>query len=147
MRSINEATVLGNLGDEPKIRETKSGTRVANLSIATNRNYKRDGEWKSDTEWHRIVAWDYEAQKAKGLRKGDPVLVQGRLQENEWVDQEGRERSEVQIVARRLIPLVDREEEPEKPSRDEKMVPGATEGGPGQETVPDDAPQDDSLPF
>jgi len=58
MASVNKVILIGNLGRDPEVRYTPSGTAVANFSVATTENWtNREGERESRTEWHRIVAW------------------------------------------------------------------------------------------
>ncbi len=55
--SVNKVILIGNLGKDPEIRYSQSGTAVANFSIATNRNVKKNDEWVKESEWHKIVAF------------------------------------------------------------------------------------------
>jgi single-strand DNA-binding protein len=58
-RSLNKATLIGNLGADPEVRSTTNGSRVATVSLATSRRWKgQNGEWQEKTEWHRVVAWN-----------------------------------------------------------------------------------------
>src|ERR1700687_4593589 len=57
-KSINKVILVGNVGKDPEVRYSKSGTPVANFSLATNERFKdRNDEWQERTEWHSIVAW------------------------------------------------------------------------------------------
>ena len=57
-RGINKVILVGNLGGDPELRYTGSGTAVCNFSVATTESYKdRDGNQVENTEWHRVVAW------------------------------------------------------------------------------------------
>ena len=59
MAGINKVILLGNVGRDPEIRSLENGGKVAQFSLATNENYKeKDGNWKEQTEWHNIVAWN-----------------------------------------------------------------------------------------
>ena len=78
-RTVNKITLVGNVGSDPDVRETKSGTKVAHLSLATNRPpFGEDGEEKTD--WHRLTFWARLAQFAEdNVRKDDRIYVEGRV--------------------------------------------------------------------
>lgn len=141
--SLNRVEIIGNLGSDPEVRSTSSGTRVATLSVATNRSWKdRDGNEETATEWHRCVLWARLAEVAEEyLSKGDRIFLAGRIQYREWEGDDGETRYSTEIVGRRLIMLGSpsggrsgggRQREPPPP-----------EEGPG-EPVPG---EDDDLPF
>jgi single-strand DNA-binding protein len=57
-RSVNKVILVGNVGKDPEVRYSASGTPVANFSLATNEKFKdRNDQWQERTEWHSIVAW------------------------------------------------------------------------------------------
>lgn len=101
---MNNVILIGNLGSDPDMRHTQSGTAVANLSIATNESYKdKDGEWQDKTEWHRVVVWGAQAENcAKYLSKGSKVGVSGKLQTRKWEDDDGNARYTTEVVARNV---------------------------------------------
>jgi len=79
-RSVNKITLIGNVGRDPDIQETKSGTKVAHFSIATNRRLVA-GEDEERTDWHRLTLWSKQAQFAEDyIRTGDRIYVEGRLE-------------------------------------------------------------------
>ena len=105
MASINKVFVIGNLGVDPEIRYTETGTAVCNLRIATNEvwNDKQTGEKKEKTEWHRIVVWGKQGENcSEYLSKGRSCHVEGRLQTRQWDDSEGVTRYTTEIVADRV---------------------------------------------
>jgi single-strand DNA-binding protein len=106
-RSLNKATLIGNLTRDPELRYTPSGTAVCTFGLATNRQWTTDsGEKKEDVEFHRIVAWAKLAELcAQLLTKGRKVFVEGRLQTRKWVGQDGNERSTTEIVINDMIIL------------------------------------------
>lgn len=106
-RSLNKAMVIGNLGSDPEVRSTQSGTRVATLSVATSRSWTgRDGQTQEKTEWHRIVAWDRLAEICEQyLSKGDRVYIEGRIEYRQWEGDDGRTRYTTEIRAREMIML------------------------------------------
>ena len=92
MLTMNRATVLGYAGRNPEMRRLPSGDEVALLSLATNERFKRrDGTEGEVTDWHAVVAFGTAAETVrKRVRKGDPVLVEGRISTRVWTDPEGR---------------------------------------------------------
>ena len=80
-RSVNKITLIGNVGRDPDIQQTKSGTKVAHFSIATNRRPASGSEEEERTDWHRLTLWGRQAQFAEEyIRTGDRVYVEGRLE-------------------------------------------------------------------
>ena len=142
-RSLNKALLIGNLGSDPEIRTTSDGTKVAGLSVATNRNWTdSDGQAQERTEWHRVVAWTHLAEIAERfLSKGDRVYIEGEIQYRSYEDRDGATRYITEIRARELVMLGG--------GRDA----GIADGGAVAEPVPagsvgDEPPlMDDDLPF
>ncbi len=115
MAGVNKVTIIGNLGRDPEIKYTQSNVPVANFSVATTESWKdkQSGEWQEKTEWHRIVAWRYLAERAeKYLRKGKQVYIEGKLETRKWTGQDGNDRYTTEIVARDLM-LLGRKDEGE----------------------------------
>ncbi|HEX5434146.1 MAG TPA: single-stranded DNA-binding protein, partial [Candidatus Angelobacter sp.] len=83
---MNKVILLGNLGKDPEIKYTPSGTPVARFSLATNERYKdKSGEWQERTEWHNIVAWQRLAEiVGEYVKKGSKLYIEGRLQTSSW---------------------------------------------------------------
>jgi single-strand DNA-binding protein len=80
-RSINKIILVGNVGRDPDVQTTTSGTKVAHVSLATSRRFPRDGGMEERTEWHRLTLWDRLAQLAEDyVRKGDRLYVEGRME-------------------------------------------------------------------
>ena len=100
MLTMNRATVLGYAGRNPEMRMTSAGDDVALLSLATNERFKRrDGTEGETTEWHAVVAFGTAAETVrKRVRRGDPVLVEGRMSTRVWTDRTGAERRTTEIV-------------------------------------------------
>ena len=146
MASVNKVILLGNLGADPEVRYTNSGTAVANFRIATNERWTdRNGESQERTEWHNIVAWSKLGEICgKYLKKGKPVFVEGRLQTRSWEDQSGNKRYTTEIVAQQMQMLGRPGETNEGSSNWEPRTPEA-------QPVPDipvgSSTSDDDLPF
>jgi single-strand DNA-binding protein len=110
-RSLNKATLIGNLGADPEVRSTSNGGRVATLSVATSRRWKnQSGEAQEKTEWHRVVLWNNRGSNLADIaerycKKGDKVYVEGSIEYRTWQDREGQTRYTTEINARELILL------------------------------------------
>jgi len=143
-RSVNKATIIGNLGSDPEIRTTPSGMRVTTLSVATNRRWtNRSGEMQDETQWHRVVAWNKLAEIAEQyLKKGDRVYVEGRIQYRQWEDQNGQKRYSTEIVANDMVMLGGRGEGAFE------MQKAPTYGGEDYDDFPAESLEEgDDLPF
>ena len=102
---LNRATIIGNLTRDPEIRALPSGIQVATFGVATNRVWKdKDGAQKEDTQFHNIVVFGRQAEtSAQYLRKGQQVLVEGRMQTRSWDDKtSGEKKYRTEIVADRV---------------------------------------------
>ena len=102
--SLNEAKIIGHLGQDPEIRYTQGGAAVCNFSVATTNRFKSGEEWKEEVEWHKVVCWNKLAENcAEYLAKGRQVFVDGRLHTNKWEDKDGNTRYTTEIVANNVI--------------------------------------------
>lgn len=100
---INKAILIGNLGADPEVRYTQSGTAVANFNIATTEVWVKDGNKEERTEWHRIVAFARLGEICgEYLSKGSKVYIEGRIQTRQWDDKDGNKRYTTEIVAREM---------------------------------------------
>lgn len=101
---VNKAIIIGNLGADPEIRYTQSGTQVASFTVATTERWRgQDGQMQESTEWHRIVAWAKLAEICgEYLHKGSRVYIEGKIQTRKWQDQSGNDRYTTEIVAREM---------------------------------------------
>ena len=108
MSSVNKALIIGNLGQDPEIKYTQSGSPVANLSVATSERWKdkNTGEQKEQTEWHRVVVFGRLAEIAEQyLKKGSKVFIEGKIQTRDWEDAEGNKKYTTEVVAREMTML------------------------------------------
>lgn len=101
---INKAILIGNLGADPQIRYTQSGTQVATFNVATTERRKgQDGQMVESTEWHKIVAWGKLAEICgEYLNKGSKVYIEGKIQTRKWQDQSGNDKYTTEIIAREM---------------------------------------------
>lgn len=101
MASVNKVILVGNLGTDPEIRYTPSGSAVANFSLATKDQWTgKDGQKEEKTEWHKIVAWGRLGEICgEYLKKGSQVYIEGRIQTRSWEDRDGNKRYTTEIHA------------------------------------------------
>jgi single-strand DNA-binding protein len=110
MSGVNKAILIGNLGADPEIRYTPSGSCVANLRLATSETWKdkQTGERHEWTEWHRVVFFGKQAEVVKDyVRKGSKIYVEGQIKTRKWTDKAGVERYTTEIHGR-LLQLLDK---------------------------------------
>jgi single-strand DNA-binding protein len=100
-RGVNRVTILGNLGNDPEVKYTASGSAIANLTVATSESWndKATGEKREAVEWHRVVLFGKLAEVAgEYLRKGSQVYIEGQLRTRKWTDNAGVEKYTTEIV-------------------------------------------------
>ena len=104
-RGVNKVILIGNLGDDPELRYTGSGTAVCNMSLATNETYTdNDGNEVQNTEWHDVVAWGRLGEICNEyLQRGSQVYFEGKLQTRSWDDQDGNTRYSTEVKAREMM--------------------------------------------
>ncbi len=100
--SVNKVILVGNLGKDPEVRNSQSGSKIVNLTIATSESWndKASGERKEKTEWHRVVIFNERLGDVaeRFLKKGHRVYAEGALQTRKWTDQSGQEKYTTEIV-------------------------------------------------
>jgi single-strand DNA-binding protein len=171
-RSLNKVTLIGNLGNDPEVRSTTSGNRVATFSLATSRSWNdASGAKQEKTEWHRCVVWNTKSSQLadiveKYVKKGDKIYVEGRIEYRQWQDKENQTRYSTEINVRELIMLgggtgggggggaragSDFESEASNGSRRPAAAPAKAKSGAGGDDFEDFpgalADEDDDLPF
>ena len=106
MAGYSKVIVVGNLGRDPETRYTPSGAMNVNFSIAVNRRFRdSSGQDQDRTTWFRVTAWGRLAETLDGLTqrgflaKGKQVLVEGRVELNEWTDQQNEKRASLEVTA------------------------------------------------
>ncbi|MFW5951627.1 MAG: single-stranded DNA-binding protein [Gemmatimonadota bacterium] len=106
-RSLNKVMLIGNVGAEPEIRTTPSGTRIAKVSLATNRTWSdRSGQQQEKTEWHRLTFWDRLAEIVERyVHKGDRLYVEGRIEYSQTQDDQGNVKYWTDVVVREMVML------------------------------------------
>ncbi len=148
---INKVTLIGHLGGDPEVRHLENGTAVARFSLATNENYKdKDGNWQKLTEWHNVVVWREQAERAeRQLKKGMLAYVEGKISYRKYTDKDNVERTFTDIIANNFRTLEKQEGNGDSrfPNSEPQMRQPATTAA----TMPADAPpppaDGDDLPF
>ena len=144
MASVNKVILIGNLGRDPEVRYTPSGSAVCNITMATTRSWKskESGEKVEETEWHRIVFYDRLAEIAgEYLKKGRSVYVEGRLKTRKWTDKDGAEKYTTEIIAQEMNMLGGREGTGGGAGEEEGGGGGYTERAAPQRAAPASRPQ------
>lgn len=101
---LNKVYIIGNLTRDPELKSLPSGTKVLNMSLATNRKFKdKEGVLKDTSEFHNIVAFSKLAElAAQYLKKGQQALVEGRLQTRSWEASNGEKKYRTEIIAENI---------------------------------------------
>jgi single-strand DNA-binding protein len=105
MASYNKVILMGNLTRDPELKYLPSGTAMAKFGLAINRVYndRQSGERKEEVCFVDVTAWSRQAEICNEyLRKGSPVLLEGRLNYNTWETDDGQRRSKLDVVAERV---------------------------------------------
>jgi len=103
----NTVQLIGNVGNDPEIKNFDGGRKLANLTIATNDSYKNDkGEKVEQTEWHKVVAWGKTADLIeKYVTKGIQIGIEGKLTHRSYDDKNGEKRYITEVVVNELLLL------------------------------------------
>ncbi len=140
MIDLNKVMLAGRLTQDPELRYIPSGTAVATLRLAINRQYTTgEGEKKEEVTFINAVVWDKQAEFcAQHLSKGRPVFVEGRLVSRSWETSDGQKRSILEVRAQRVqfMDFVSREESAIEPSK-----------GASAPTPPAEGTTDEEIPF
>lgn len=104
MPELNSVIVAGNLTKDPVFRQTSNNTPVVNFHVAANRRYKdSSNQWQEDVCYVGVVAWNKLADSCKDrLKKGSAVLIDGELQSRTFKTDDGKNRTIVEIKAKRI---------------------------------------------
>ena len=145
-RGVNKVTLIGNLGNDPELRSTQSGSAVANITLATSESWrdKETQETKERVEWHRVIFFGRLAEVVNEyLRKGSQVYVEGRIQTRKWQDKDGNDRYTTEIVANEMQMLGSRGTNSESPTNQQS----ASTSQPTSQSAIVNEPFDDDIPF
>ena len=145
-RSLNKVQLIGNLGNDPEVRSTSGGNRVATFSLATSRSWNSaSGEKQEKTEWHRCVVWNTKSSQLadiveKYVKKGDKLFIEGEIEYRTYEDKEGNTRYITEVRARDIVMLGGRPE-------GDRVLAGAAAGKGDYDDFNAGGPEDDDLPF
>ncbi|MFQ5538303.1 MAG: single-stranded DNA-binding protein [Gemmatimonadota bacterium] len=146
-RSLNKVMLIGNVGNDPEIRATSSGARVAKVSLATNRSWSdRSGQQQEKTEWHRLTFFGRLVDIVEQwVKKGDRLYVEGRIEYSQTQDDQGGTRYWTDIVVNEMVMLGSNA----GGGGFDRGAPsgGTPAGGPGGSAPPSMTEPDDDLPF
>lgn len=137
---MNKVILIGNLGSDPELRHTASGTAVVNFRLATNTVIKdSEGNRKEYTEWHRIVAFKGAESHAEHLKKGSKIGLMGELRTRKWEDKEGAPHYTTEVVATSIEYLAN--------SKGKSVDAPAASNAPVDGSPEPPVPGDDQVPF
>lgn len=107
----NSVRLIGNIGMDPDVKTFDNNRKMVRLSLATNDSYKNDkGEKVTDTQWHNIVLWGAQANMAETyLKKGDSVIIEGRLASRNYNDKDGVKRYVTEVVVNEFVKMSGKE--------------------------------------
>jgi single-strand DNA-binding protein len=112
-KSVNKVILLGNVGKDPEIRSTGSGTMVANFTLATSDRFQdAQGNWQDRTEWHNLVAFKRLAEIVRDyVKKGSKLYIEGKIQTRSWEDKDTKaKRYRTEIIVNDLSLLSARDD-------------------------------------
>ena len=97
--------LIGNVGQEPEIKNLEGGKKLANISIATNEVYFREnGDKVEQTQWHRVTAWGKTAEIIERfVNKGKEIAIEGKLTHRSYDDKDGNKRFITEVVANEIL--------------------------------------------
>ncbi|RMG35941.1 MAG: single-stranded DNA-binding protein [Planctomycetota bacterium] len=155
MASYNRVILVGNLTRDPEVRYTPSGTAVTDLGIAVNRSWtdRQTNERREETTFVDVTVWGRQAEVAgEYLAKGRQVLIEGRLQMDQWEDrQTGQKRSRLRVVAENMVMLGSRADAGGGGRPQQQRPPSSPADdfyADAPQTPPQDSgPADDDIPF
>ena len=154
MANFNKVIVAGNLTRDPELRYTPKGTAVARITLAVNRNYATEtGEKKEEVSFVDVDIWGRQAEIiSQYMKKGRPLLVEGRLKQDSWEDKTTKQKQSKLKVVLESFSFIDSNRPegggaPEAP-RPPRPAAAAAPSGPSSPNGGDaEAPNDDDVPF
>lgn len=148
-RGVNKVILIGNLGADPETRYLPDGGAVANVNVATSRQWRdrESGEQREHTEWHRVVFFRRLAEiVGEYLRKGSKVYIEGSLRTRQW-ERDGQKHYTTEVIADEMQMLDSRGDGNFGGGRPDNGPPSGGRGGDQGGGRPDDADFDDDIPF
>lgn len=104
MNAVNKVQLTGNIGNTPEVRTFENGNKLLKFSLATNEEYKTyKGDTAKDTQWHFVIVWGKQAEELESkLKKGSFISVEGKINNNSYVDKNGIKKYVTEIVAKEI---------------------------------------------
>ena len=150
MASFNKVILAGNLTRDPELRYTPKGTAVARITLAVNRTYQGEGgEKKEEVSFVDVDIWGRQAEViSQYMKKGRPLLVEGRLKQDSWEDKNTKQKQSKLKVVLESFSFID-SNRPEGGSAPEapRSRPAPPSAAPGPEAGDAEGPSDDDVPF
>lgn len=138
--SMNRVILMGHLTRDPELRHTQRGAGVSAFGLAVNRAFAdAEGNRQEEVSFFDIEAWGRRGEViAEYLHKGDPILLEGRLKQERWQDQEGQNRSKVKVVVENFQFIGNRSGREESSPAHREAADGeeAGDGGRGRRSTP-----------
>jgi single-strand DNA-binding protein len=104
--AVNRVILVGNVGNDPDVKNLDSGTKLCRISLATSESYKDNGQNKEHTEWHKVVLWKNLAGVAeKYVKKGDMLYIDGKIKTRSFKDKNGNQRYITEIHGNNMTML------------------------------------------
>ncbi|HPF23878.1 MAG: single-stranded DNA-binding protein [Hyphomonas sp.] len=156
--SVNKVILVGNVGQDPEVRQFQNGGQVASFSLATSETWKdkSTGERKERTEWHRIAVFNEGLVRVvqNYVKKGSKLYIEGQLETRKWQDKDGQDRYTTEIVLRgfnSVLTMLDSRGEGGGRSAGGDDFGGYSRGGARQMSGPQESfashDLDDEIPF
>mgnify|MGYP006291907817 CR=1 FL=1 len=103
----NNVRLIGHLGDDPKVKKLESGKKVANFTLATNEIYRdANGQKQTETTWHRLVAWEKQAEILENyVKKGSEIAIEGKLTNRSFDGKNGEKQYITEIIVNSILLL------------------------------------------
>ena len=161
-RGVNKVILIGNLGNDPEVRYTPSGSAVANIVLATSTSWrdKQTGELNERTEWHRLACFNRLAEiVGEFLHKGSKIYVEGSLRTRKWQDKNGIDRYTTEIIVNEMhmldsrgggsssVPYAGSQGQPNMSQQREPALAGTAQSSMGGNDSSDVDFSDDDIPF
>ena len=147
MASFNKVILMGNLTQDPELKQTATGVSVCSFTIAVNRRFGKNEQGQQTVDFFNIVAWRQTAEFVnRFFKKGNPILVCGQLQTRSWTDNQGNKRTAVEVVADEAAFVAPAQATAPTDTSKEQLPPDPRQWGRGATYTPD-AYKQTSIPF
>ena len=119
MSSVNKVILIGNLGQDPDLKFSSTGTAICKLSIATSQKRKdQSGQYQDETQWHRVTLFGKQAEVCgEYLAKGKKVYIEGRIQYDKYTDKDGVTKYTTDIIANDMRFMENKSDRPRSDGR------------------------------